>query len=223
MQAGGGQLHLAVGTDWEHIPPVNSSITIKLQDLLTRPGIKSVWLLVLNACAGAKSTNTTHSLARQAVSCGMPAVLGMMEEIDVNISNSFCRLFYSGLMRLLNQILTDKNRGTRVEIEWCQILPEVREELLKEVGAGRQWTHPVLYVGMQPFRVMISPHETELDSLNEQRLQAIAVAEILQGLPPTTPDAARDEILNIVKDLPPEMRPDRTGNFSATAQANTGA
>jgi hypothetical protein len=108
-----------------------------------------VWLITLNACEGAAPVAQLHSVAYAVVENGVPATIGMREEIDVLDASCFCRVFYEAALGYLATVATP---GARVEPDWSESLRLARTALCPKSGpiplvasSYKPWTLPVLY------------------------------------------------------------------------------
>jgi hypothetical protein len=214
--AGVPQVQLATITDWDNERP-NGSLVLKLEELAGFPALSSTWLVTLNCCEGGKAANDLHSMAHTLVAGGVPAAVGMSEPIDAADAHEFASVFYPALLSHLNAALTDSRTSQQtVEFEWAPALHPPRTALRDRHGNpvdNRTWTLPVLYVRPEPFGVRFAPAAAPmmLDPLTKARVDAVAGA--LRALPPGTPDTARIELLNILADVPAELRPALDGSL----------
>jgi hypothetical protein len=145
-------------TDQNHFTS-ESTITLDIDRLADRPGVKGAWMVVFNACRGGAVTGLLHSFTHDFVLRGVPAAVGMMEEIDAGYAKVFCKSFYRaafGEIRRVKEELDCKPPGEAVEIIWTEVLRGPREslsEVYKPPERCRQWTLPILYVRLLGFKV----------------------------------------------------------------------
>lgn len=213
---GTAQLELATITDWDL---GKSSVFLGVKQLL--PALRDVWLVTLNCCEGGKAVGDLHSMAHRLVAEGVPAAIGMLEPIDAGDAHEFCGAFYTAVFQAVKQV-QDAPAGKDVEIEWVEALHPPRSVLSQSHPnpvSRPEWTLPVLYVRPGEFRVTRGapaggPPPGVLEAL---RQTAEAVAAILSGLPPETPEQVRDQILGTLAGVPASLRPDRNGNFAGGA------
>jgi hypothetical protein len=166
----------------------------------------------------------------------------MQEPVDARDAHEFCRAFYPALFGILARQLAE---GGVAEVEWADALYAPRQALLDrnghDPGSSRAWTLPVLYVREEGFHVFSQhpsappppapppspfsaappepPAPPEGDGspdLAALRDHAAAVARLLRVLPEDTPEAFRQDLLDTLGGLPPELRPDRSGAFPAS-------
>jgi len=172
-------LELESRTDRTAKPPKNRG-SIKLDsDLLKQlTSLKSLWLVVLNCCQGGKSAPHLHSLARDLVAGGVPAVVAMRESVDVNDANLFAEYFYPALFAQLQGIFNLKNMpgGPKPlpldELIWVRAVDIARRQLSvppREPDSSAEWTYPVVYVHRDELK--LHPRDLKVAVLTpEQRL-----------------------------------------------------
>lgn len=184
--------------------------------------VSRAWLAVLNCCDGARHALQPNAddarlgtVAEQLVRAGYPAAIGMREPIPKADAHLFTRYFYGDLFARLNKQLV---RGKRVALEWAPALQAPRLALRDKytparsaheaAATHRDWTRPVLYVRPAELRVeriaprrgdllrFLLPHATPEDRLRRAELVAEAdeLARLRQGLDPSTPAEALEEI-----------------------------
>jgi hypothetical protein len=156
-------------------------------ELLQSTGLKDkTWLITLNCCEGEKPGPGDSALsipfAHSLVLNGVPAVVGMREQIGDDIANVFCRSFYQALFDQLSTRLKDAPAGQPVEIHWGCALFAPRIELARTHCQG--WTVPILQTRLSQFQVVVAPENKR--ALVEELQQADAVGELLRqaGAPP---------------------------------------
>ena len=113
---------------------------------------------------GASDTEGVRSFARDLVSAGFPAAVGMREPVTSDDASLFTQAFYGALVEKLS---TDLRGGKKVEIEITAMLWEPRQALRDKhvrgldpreaAAAYREWTNPVLYVRPEPLRIRSRP------------------------------------------------------------------
>jgi hypothetical protein len=243
--AGVRQLELATGSDWDlwedgH-PPERGSLIVRIQALAEQAAVRGAWLVTLNCCEGGRGEGDARAMAYDLVAAGTGAAIGMQEPVDASDAHEFCRALYPALFGLLARQLTE---GGFAEVEWADALYAPRQALLDrnghDPGSSRAWTLPVLYVREEAFHVFsqapppppppappsgpfsAAPEPSPLSDEGEAapdlaglREHADAVARLLRLLPEDTPEAFRHDLLDTLGDLPPELRPDRSGAFPA--------
>jgi hypothetical protein len=103
------------------------------------------------------------------------------------------------------------------EIEWAAALHSPRHDLCQRYANDppnhRQWALPLLYVRPDPFTVKHVAASPDPEELARMRRKAEMVAGQLRTLPPDAPAEMRDALLGILAGLPPELVPDRNGEF----------
>ena len=225
---GAGWLELATSVDWEltdgGMPPERGSLVVDVDQLTRLAAVRTAWLVTLNCCEGGRSTAELHAMAARLVEAGTAAAIGMQEPVHAGDAHEFCRAFYPALFDLLADRLAPGAAGA-TEIEWADALYAPRRALLDRNGhdptSDRTWTLPVLYVRPERFHVLRQaapqpgapePSPEEIDAMRER---AHIVAGLLRVLPEGTPEAARDDLLALLADLPPTLRPRRDGSFES--------
>jgi hypothetical protein len=210
------QVQLATIPDWEND---KASLIVTLEALAGFPALATTWLVTLNCCQGGKAANDLQSMAHTLVAGGVPAAIGMVEAIDAADAHEFASVFYPALLTHLHEALAkSKEEQKSVEFEWAPALHPPRTALRDRHGDpldNRVWTLPVLYVRPEPFGLRyVEPaaHHETLDPETQARVDAVSGA--LRALPPGTPDAARNELLKILADVPARFRPAPDGTPS---------
>jgi hypothetical protein len=132
------------------------SITLDTQMLDGLANAHSLWLVVLNCCQGAKTSPQLHSLARNLVAAGVPAVVAMRESVEVNDANLFAKHFYTMLFPQLKAVFDLRNNPaasrpmTFQELVWLRAVDEARRQLSlapnRIADSSAEWTYPVVYV-----------------------------------------------------------------------------
>ncbi len=230
---GAGWLEFATSVDWEltdaGMPPERGSLVVDVDQLTRLPAVRAAWLVTLNCCEGGRSSAELHAMAARLVEAGTAAAIGMQEPVHAGDAHEFCRAFYPALFGLLADRLAPGTAGA-AEIEWAEALYAPRRALLDRNGhdptSDRTWTLPVLYVRPERFHVLrqAAPPpgapavpEPSPEEVEAMRDRAHIVAGLLRVLPEGTPEAARDDLLALLADLPPTLRPRRDGSFESGA------
>lgn len=104
---------------------------------------KSLRLVVLNACQGARtaSDDVFSGVAQALVRGGVPAVVAMQEDVEDRVSISFTQYFYEALAR-----------GETV----AESLAEARLKLWRD-GVETVWANPVLYLNAEDAPLLPPP------------------------------------------------------------------
>lgn len=133
-----------------------ASLTFEAADIPMATS-SELWLVVLNCCGSAKADHRLGSFAFTLVDAGVPAVIGMRQEVEVSHANTFTRSFYEALMLELRKPL--KRLHQEVEINWPAMLHQPRMSIAEANGRGdgprvaaasfRAWTLPALYLGQR--------------------------------------------------------------------------
>lgn len=152
--------------------------------------MRSLWLVVLNCCQGAKTAPQLHSLARNLVAAGVPAVVAMRESVEVGDANLFAEHFYDGLFARLKSIFSVRNDMalphppmTFREVYWALAVHQAQRELNNAHGSqpdsSAQWTYPVLYVHRD--QLELHPRELQPETLSAQRrLELVTELDVLR-------------------------------------------
>ena len=219
---GRSRLELAVFADWTRNDG-RSTLVLDVEALMGFPGMQDVWLATLSCCEGGKAVERLHSMAYRLVANGLPTAVGMLEPIDAADAHEFCGFFYPAVFETLRKAIQTAGaagNGETAEVQWTEALFPSRtallEKHLQDPADNRRWVQPVLYVRPDPFQIRplpaASPPPEELKSM---KARAEMVAGMLRVLPPDTPLDTRQRFLDLLADLPPELRPDASGAFSA--------
>jgi len=168
------------------------SIRLKSEDLLALASLDSLWLVVLNCCQAAKTAPQLHSLARDLVAAGVPAVVAMRESIQVDDAHLFAEHFYPALVAQLNSIFSIRNMKSPPdpipfqEIVWVQAVHEARRKLSsfreRQPDGSVEWTYPVVYINRD--RLHLHPRELKAAAILTvpQRLELMAKLDLLRSL-----------------------------------------
>jgi CHAT domain len=139
-----------------------------------------LWLIVLNACKLGVSGENVSALTQKFAVAGVPAAIGMTEEIDVSDATDFTAAFYPSLFLELSEANSALKAGNERELDWAKLLyaPRVRISGKRSpASCNPQWTFPVLYVSAYTFKLSKPVHLADQirDDLN-RRLAGSAVA-----------------------------------------------
>jgi hypothetical protein len=167
--------------------------SIKLDSALLKEltSLKSLWLVVLNCCQGGKSAPQMHSLARDLVAGGVPAVVAMRESVDVNDANLFSEHFYPALFAQLQAVFTLKNRPDAPkplpldELVWVRAVDIARRQLSvsppRQPDSSAEWTYPVVYVHRDELKLY--SRNVRVPALTqERRLELLAELGMLRSV-----------------------------------------
>lgn len=161
-------LLLTTGNNFE----IDSPLRLDIESLTAKTRIKDGWIVVLNACRAGEGSSLLHSLTHQLVERGVPAAVGMMEEIDAVYAQLFCKSFYRAafneILRVQN-VLKSKPAGESEEIHWTEVLREPRSslsEVYEPADGKREWTLPVLYIRRHGFRVRLAATDADQQVIN---------------------------------------------------------
>ncbi len=177
------------------------------------------WMVVLNSCLGAQSTENSYSMAYDLVAEGVPAAVGMLERLDARDAHRFCGAFYPSLFTKVREAIHNLNGNTEVPLEWAETLFNPRRDISQQHGNNpkddRQWLLPVLYVRPESFRLRSQPPDLSATQMQMLQWKVKSVAGMLQMLAnaPAEAEGKRDQLLAMLDDVPEFMRPDRFGRF----------
>jgi hypothetical protein len=214
-------LELAVFADWLRNDN-RSSLVVDVDALMGFPGMQDVWLVTLNCCEGGKSVERLHSMAYRLVANGLPTAVGMLEPVDASDAHEFCGFFYPAAFDAIRKAVDSvqaAGNGATAEVQWIEALfpsrTALRDKYLQDDPAdNRRWVLPVLYVRPDPFQIrLLQPAGPPPEELKSMQARAEMVAGTLRVLPAETPPDVRQRLLDLLADLPPEMRPDASGAF----------
>jgi hypothetical protein len=129
-----------------------------------------LWLAVLNACKLGATAANVMALAQKLVLGGVPAAVGMTEEIDADDASAFCEAFYSSLFLGLETASAALASGQEHEVDCAKLLHGPRmsiSSLRKPATCNPQWTFPVVYIGVDNFKLKKPPQSsgTTIDEL----------------------------------------------------------
>jgi hypothetical protein len=216
--ANAGVANLQIGTLLDEINGVHvGSLRMRVADIRSIPALEKSWLIVLNACDTGAAAEKLHSLAHQLVQDLVPACIGMMEPVDAADASIFTENLYGSLFAEIQRAAAALAGSSTEQVQWCRALRRPREAVLSQrynddPDNNRAWALPILYVSPNPFLICQAPAAPAAD-IETMRLRAKEVAGVLRALPADVPEYVRDGLLDIIADLPPEMRPDRHGQF----------
>jgi len=159
----GGKPSLRISTRGS-VNAVAAPITFEAADIPVQTA-SELWLVVLNCCGSAAADHHVGSFAFTLVEGGVPAVVGMRQEVEVTHANAFTESFYEALMSELRKPLERLNE--QVEIDWPATMHMPRMAIA-EMCAGedgtrvaaessREWTLPALYLAHRAHRVIGRP------------------------------------------------------------------
>lgn len=160
------------------------SISLGLDFLKPLTTLETLWLVVLNCCQGAKRAPQLHSLARDLVARGVPAVVAMRESIEVNDANLFARHFYEDLLGRLTGVFAIRRRAgapqtlPMPQLVCVQAVDAARRKLTnqpREPATSVQWTFPVVYVHRDD--LLLHVRDIKLAALSESERRAL-IAEL---------------------------------------------
>ncbi len=204
--AGGGQLQLAIKSDWD-IATSGSSLIVEAREIraFTAPADDPPWLVLLNCCESAASPGQQplQSLASKLVSDGgIPAVVGMREPVLSDDATVFTKALYE---RLFNELTTSSDARTQ-SLDWAQLVVQARMSLAKRrngialsdaAAKTKEWTLPVVYVCPAEFKLTVPSAGASARPRPSKRArhEIEALRRLLTQLPPdTTPPALLSDI-----------------------------
>jgi hypothetical protein len=194
-----------------------------------RPLRKQLWIAVFNACNAAAPDEMGNSLAFSLVADGLPAAIGMREEVSSEAAEAFCETFFDSALRHLSE---QAAASGRLELDWGSIMNEMRLNLCiglhqqkSAAGLNKEWTLPVLY--LPPWSVPIRPAEelTPDASIAEAVRDQTEVEELkyqIERLPHDVPADRREIIEREIDRLQSKLATLRAeAEQSAAAQTGT--
>jgi CHAT domain len=138
--------------------------------------IKSLWVLVLNACAaGGAVGNGSTSFAADTVKNGVPFVAAMREMVDSTTVSHFTAGFYRGLFSSLQALFTT---STTISLDCRSAMIAGRQSIIGQgpgvagLDANKSWTFPVLYCGEFDLKIKL-----RIDTNSDPENFAALVAE----------------------------------------------
>lgn len=171
-----------------------------------------VWLVVLNACEGATSTDGAQSLAFSLVDAGMPAAIGVREVVGTQDASKFCNSFYSAALRDLKQQLVS---NTKVTLDWAPYVSRARAAMCEAIpgplsqtaGSQKAWTLYVLYQREDLLEVQSAPDIEGGDAVDIAELMgALQQARVLlENLHPDTPEHIRLSMQQFIDGLETQL------------------
>lgn len=218
---GVARLELATILDWMD-DKSTGSLKVDVDTLLGMTALQEVWLVTLNCCEGGRAQENAHSMAHRLVANGVPAAVGVLEPLDAGDAHDFCAAFYPAIFKKLHELTRDAPDDAIVDVEWADALRPPRTNISEKYGLPaqhREWALPVMYVRPEPFRLHIKQDELDPAKLNAMRLKAGEIARSLAALPPNTPVEFRQALLDLLAEVPANMKPDLYGKFSDTQLA----
>lgn len=216
---GDARLEVATLLDWEQGAP-GGSLRIPMEALANHPSLRrDAWLVLLNCCQSGMPSADLPSMARQLVSSGIPAAVGVLEALDAGDATEFTKGFYQGTFARLVDAFRNTAVGATAPFDWALALYAPRVALTNRYqGDARnhhQWALPVLYVRPETFRFLRTAPKPGTQAEREADLHVLveSVAGFLRELPPTTPMEIRREVLGSLARVPVDQRPDAFGQF----------
>jgi hypothetical protein len=124
-----------------------------------------LWLTVLNACKLGAAAANVSALTQKFALAGVPAAVGMTEEIEENDASEFCNAFYSSLYLELTNTSAVLQKDDECAIDWAKLLHGPRmgiSDRRAPASCYPQWTFPVMYVGGSDFKLKRDRKTTDL-------------------------------------------------------------
>ncbi|MEM7130415.1 MAG: CHAT domain-containing protein [Chloroflexota bacterium] len=203
-----------------------ASITVIVEALIRACRASKTWLVILNCCHGANTTelnlddaesnNNLQSMVRKLVANGVPAAIGMLDTIDVNDAHVFCAGLYASLFDKLVEVVTETPDGQLAELRFEETLLAGRTNIAERYrnGNGRQsdkrqhqWALPSLYLRHEQFYFAIQQKDGSqpIIGIDNQSPKDISIKPAIE------PDNDSDrEVLRFLRmarpDLPIEIR-----------------
>jgi hypothetical protein len=154
-------------------------------------------------------------MAYQLVQEVIPACIGMTEPIAPAEASKVTNALYFEVFELLKPVFQLTAGVAPLEVRFDSAIVEARRALHVTANPSQysRWTLPLLFVTRRPLRVQrVSGPSPEVlqTKFND-------VVSYLRGLPPTTPPAARAEVLDILAsdpNVPRSALPDVFGNLA---------
>ncbi|WP_426191474.1 CHAT domain-containing protein [Massilia sp. DWR3-1-1] len=151
----------------------------------------SLLLVTLACCEGASqgsgSTALSMSLAQQLVSVGVPAVVGMRKPILTGLADTFSELFYQELLKELTACVASANGHADggAEVHLACALHALRRSLFNhgQASPSLQWTMPVLYTRLAPFRIKVDMGEAQSRAMLAQERALARTEHLLKKAP----------------------------------------
>lgn len=214
-----GTPHLSIGTrgDWEALGDGSVAITA---NELRQQGDKSqsVWLVTLNCCESAAQSKDARNLASSLVTAGFPVALGMREMVDTQNAHLLTRRFYGTTLELISAVPENDDAQA---FEWPCALLAARNRLATDNGPkgvplpeaareAKQWTIPVMYTRVEPFklrRVVANPAVDKLTLLRKaQEIQKKYNEVATMDLPAALKDPILAEFQQELRQIEAEIR-----------------
>ena len=156
-----GEPHISLATRSDYDAcATEGRLRLGLNELAVLERTRSVWLVTLNCCEGARASARGRSLAASLAQSGVPAVVAMRQSVDFEKAGRFAGAFYEGLIGdLVSRLATEEEvaRGAIKAIPetvWLNAMHRPRQ-LLSHTRADCDptWTLPVVYVQRGPLRL----------------------------------------------------------------------
>jgi hypothetical protein len=212
------QLQVATYSDWEDAKA--GSIVIDGKQLKQRADpAHEMWMVTLNCCDSARDGPGTSSLsipvAAALASEGIPAVVGMREQIPNTFADAFSRLFYGALLvdfqERVNRAPADDGL---VDIHWACGLFTIRQMAANGAdGDVLDWTLPVMHTSYD-FKLRVKgrarrPRVTGTTKRSTGGVRPGAKKQVLRPQPPRNEKSLsrrevaelEDELLQLYEDL----------------------
>lgn len=159
--------HLQIATKPDWLGGETSSLLVEAQEVrdFTKRTDNLPWLVVLNCCETATAAaQDTQSVALSLVyDGGIPAVVGMREPVRNDDAAMFTEAYYQQLFPALERRITGTDAND-TPLDWAELAVEARRRLakkyhglLRNAGAGKAWTLPVVYTRPVSFAVQLAP------------------------------------------------------------------
>lgn len=194
------------------------SVPFSIDRLVTSAALAEAWAVTFNCCDGGTPTPALNSMAYRTVAeAGIPMAVGMGAPLPASAAPVFTRAFYRGLFCTLASASAEVRAGGVVAIDFGEAITEGRRALHEAVcSAGAPphcWALPIIYLHRKDFMAQRSvPAADATDVATRVDL----VARMLRTLPPSTPEAARADMLALFDEppvVPLELRCDAMGAF----------
>ena len=180
------------------------SITLGSEMLVELALVGSLWLVVLNCCQGAKTAPHLHSLARDLVAKGVPAVVAMRESVHPNDAHLFAQHFYADLFPRLKAMFDARDNPAVPkplpfsELVWVRAVDEARRQLSlatnRKAESSAEWTYPVVYVHRDELK--LHPRELKAATVTPaKRRELVTKLDLLRSVRATLDVAPDDDAL----------------------------
>lgn len=153
--AGVRTLQLATPADFLGKEPTGL-VSLSLPGLVAALQTCEPWLAVLGACSTA-DVYQGPALAHDLANAGVPAVIGMRRQVDINDMNRFMKELYPAIVTTISRVAAQA-AGQR-EIDWAETLtgPRIAVSNGQDPFEAESWSDPVLYAQQHPFWVTGGP------------------------------------------------------------------